>query len=392
MPQQPTLSEGLDNALDEKDDKKEPESTEEDTKKEDEASEDDEKSEGAEDDELKDRDEDEEEEEEVEAKPKEPSVVTNLKKEFPTFAKKYPQVIDGYFLSKEYQQIFATTEDARTASNQADLMTGFLNSLDEGDMEPILDVMYERDPDGLQAVATNFLPTLNRKSPKLFSMVVSPVLKNVLAKIADEASDNGNKDLITAVRLINHALFRDKNVPEPVEFDKKTKRSEEDDEERSQEFIARENDYYQGVDEIARPILKKEIILRLDPDSALPKGLRNTAVRQVMIRVYKTLRNDDQHMRSMAAIHASAVRNGFSREYQKKVARATINAAKELLPEILPKVKKRLLGDMKLGESVKGERKPSTSSNRAAHEDKKVEIKRERGDSIRDLLDKALPT
>jgi len=94
-------------------------------------------------------------------------------------------------------------------------------------MEPTLDVMYERDPEGLKSVIANFLPTINRKSPKLFSLAVTPVIKNVLAKLADEAGTNGNKDMVTAVRLINHALFRDKNVPEPVEFDKKARRSEE---------------------------------------------------------------------------------------------------------------------------------------------------------------------
>jgi len=385
-----SVDEKLDDALDEKEDKKDSEIIADDKKEEDKDDETEEEAEGGE---VEEEEEEEDEDEEIkeEAKP-EPSLVTSLKKEFPTFAKKYPQIIDGYYQNKEYQQIFASTEDARIAANQADLLVGLLTSLDEGDMEPTLDVMYERDPEGLKSVITNFLPTINRKSPKLFSLAVTPVLRNVLAKIASDAEDNGNKDLITAVRLINHVLFRDKNVPEPVEFDKKARRSEEDDEERSTINQERFNNFYQAVDDIARPTLRKEIIMRLDPDAALPKGLRNTAVKQVMNRVYRTLRDDVQHMRSMAAMQNSAARNGFSPEYQKKIARTVVNAAKELLPEVLPKVKKRLLGDMKISETVKSERKPQGSSNRAAHEDKRAEIKKEPGDSIRDLLDKALPS
>jgi len=173
-------------------------------------------------------------------------------------------------LSKEYQQIFASTEDARLASNQADLLTGLLTALDEGDMEPTLDVMYERDPEGLKSVIANFLPRSIANRPS-YSLCSNSSNQKRSAKLADEAGTNGNKDMVTAVSANHHALFRDKNVPEPVEFDKKARRSEEDDEERSNINQERFNNFYRAVDDIARPTLKREIIMRLDPEKRFLK-------------------------------------------------------------------------------------------------------------------------
>lgn len=328
---------------------------------------------------------------------KAPSLITNLKKEFPTFAKKYPQVIDAYFQLQEYHQVYGSVDDAKLSAEKADVMDGMLSSLDEGEIAPVLDVLYERDPASLSAVVENFLPTLNQRSPELFKKVVAPVVRNVLARVAAQAQRSNDEQLLIATQYINRAIFGDENVPKPTKFESTRREVQRQPEGES----PTEKLFYNHVTEYIDPILDKEINMGLDPDNAYPEGLREIAIKEIKKRVFLTLRENESHMRTMTALKKSAVASEFSKEYQRKIARAVVNASKEIIPSIRAKVKKKLFGNMSIGKRSTDELtnapnipssngKPATvagSSNRSASA--KFDLHK---DSLREAMDKVLPT
>lgn len=384
------LDEDIDDALDEKPDDKEEKKPEDkkgiidEEKKEDETSETTEDTEGGEGDLDKDEDE---EEEEIETKP--PSLITAAKKEFPNLAKKYPQLIDSYFENQEFKQVFGTVDDAKLAVEKSDVLDGLLGALETGDIEPTLDVMYERDPEGLQQLITNFLPTISKRSPQMFKEAVRPVIQNLLARIAQKAQSNRDEDLMTAVRYINREVFGSSDAPEPTKFEAARRAAAEGNDNKAEKV------FYSAIEATIDPIIDKEILAGLDPDNAYPEGLREAALDKIKNRVFEILRSNEGHMRTMTALRKSAAANEYNREYQRKVSRAVINAAKEIIPSIRAKVKKSMIGEGKTERTRTGTPSVPSSNSRTASVDSggkgsnKFDLKT---DSIRDAMDKVLPS
>ncbi len=394
------LNAALDEALpdDEEVDKEtSEEEKEEETSDDEEVSDEDGKVEEEEEETKSDKDDEESEETKDDTdKPKIPSLATRAKQKFPGLFKEFPEIKEAIYKHHEFQQIFGSVDDAREAAAKVEVMDNLTNNLLEGNVEPLLDSLYEEDPEALKSMALSFLPTLHKKSSKLFSMVATPIIANMFHKIAKMAVDNDNEDLFTAVRYCTKAIGLGTDIPKPMRMGA-PERNKEIDSERQSLNEERETHFYDNVESMANPTIDAEILKGLDPENALPEGLREAAIEKIKREVLLTLKGNQSHMRMMMALRKSAAANDYSKEHQKKIARTVIKAAKEVIPSVRNKVKKRMLGN--LVKSDKEHTPPVPNSDGSTHnvggEDKGGKFNPDKIDwnktSMRDVLDKVLP-
>lgn len=322
-----------------------------------------------EEDDLDDLDDDEEEDDDDEdeptpkKQPKEPSRITAINKDFPELFKKYPDLKAAWFKHQDFTQVFATPEAASEAAEKSELLDKLSGDLLTGNHESLLDLLHETDPEALKLHVRNFLPTLNKKAPALFTYAVTPVIRNLFAKIGMKAEAEGNEQLALAVKYMNKAVFDKAEIPTSEKVEPVLKKNEELQAERDTLSRERENLFYQNCIDLADPIVDRFINDGLDPDNVLSEGLRETAIEKIRIRVYQKLQNNSSHMRTMLAMRKSAAANGYNKEWQRKIAKAVTNAAKDIIPAVRTKIKQRLFGKMFDGKLATDETTAIPSSN-----------------------------
>lgn len=293
-------------------------------------------------------DEDEDEEEPTVRETKEPSTLTKLKKEpgVKELLKKYPEVEDNFFEARRYKEVFATVDAAKVASDKSETFDTLVGHLMNGDISHLLDELHSVDPAVVPVLINNFLPTVHGKSKEMFNNIVSPIISNMLAKVARDAQKAGDEDLLLAVRYINRHVNGDTGIPGFKKIESLSRRSEDATRAQQAGLVDKENSFYDSVEELVMPQLDAEINKGLDPDNVLTKSMRATLVRATKIRIMKKLANNNEHMHTMTAMKKAARADGFSKEYRKKIARVSVNAALELVPSVRARVKKKMFGNM----------------------------------------------
>src|SRR6266568_1913196 len=176
----------------EEDDKKEgDEETERDKKGKDDDTREDEEGEPDEDkndDKLEDEDEEEEgleEEEEAEdEEEKELDLVTrasDIKKAYPDFFKKFPDVRAAIYRDVQFSQFFATPQDAQVAAERADVLGRIEQDIiQDGNPDKLLKVVADTNKESFEKLALRLLPYLQKEHKEVYYEAAAVPIKQLL--------------------------------------------------------------------------------------------------------------------------------------------------------------------------------------------------------------------
>lgn len=339
-----------------------------------------------EDEEEKSDDEDDEEEkeeepveEELEGSPTRPSI-KEIKAEYPEIFKKFPELRHVYFREREFTNLFGTVAEAQTASQKAEVFEKLDESLTAGDPEILVTALESSN--ALDKFSENILPSLYKKSPEQFERAVQPVLVNLLRTAKAEAAKAGNENLERSVAHICQFLW---NKPEIPELNKQNERPDPEKETLKRQLSSvqeeKKQSFHTAIVDTGVAKLLSEIEKRLDPESALPKVMRDSLVRTIHEQVQNQLKADPDHVANMRKLQASAMKAGFAKEFVPRIVTAYLGRARMHLPAIVSKIRKeaalKVTSSEKSGKKVlkadPASTKPTGSSKGTSVNPKKVD-------------------
>jgi hypothetical protein len=132
--------------------------------------------------EVEEEDEEEKEDEKLPSKYHRP-IFSEIKKEFPDFFKKFPDLRETYFRESKYSTIFPTVEDAEEALAKTEAFDAIDSDLRKGSTKALFDTIFQIDQEAGMKVVENFLPQIYQKSPDLYYGIVSPLIEGFVKNL-----------------------------------------------------------------------------------------------------------------------------------------------------------------------------------------------------------------
>lgn len=316
--------------------------------------------------------EDEEIEEEVEevdseAAPNQRPSFKEITKKYPKFFKEFPAVREALGRELAYTQEFPTVEEAKDAKEVISNFTKLEQSIMSGDPALLLGSLHSKDEKALAKFAKNFLPTVQRGNPKLFSALVTPYIKRVFANALDNAESAGNENLKKSVQWMSKFVFgtQDGSIPpdEKEEEDGKPSSRESELEEENKRLAFSTLQRFSGdVKDYTEKVMKREILKNVDPENAMPEFMQDALIGKIVTEIQKSLNSDVSHTQFMTKLWQKAQKNGYTQEDRSQLINAFLARARKILPSIRDKHKKEVM--KKLSSNNREERIPNNNRRR----------------------------
>ena len=300
------------------------------------------------------------------------------------------------FLSRQYQEVFATPDEAASAKEVTETYNYFQDKLLQGSSAELLQSLRESgDVKSYQAFAENFLPTLFNADQNSYYKAVQPVLQTALFSAFREGVESDNKNLALAARWINKWLFNSDEIKPPSA---RPENKIDPDRQRFLEEKARwETERFGGeYSTVAGEIytdLKKNIIKDLDPDNKLGEYTKKKLVDDVISEVGKLLEQDKAHIRMMDSLWDNFRKSGMPRSGKTRIRDTYLARALRLLPGVKSRLRAEALG-RKTKPSLP--QKPNGSGQRPAQKTGskgtkgKLDMKDTKGMSDLDILNRVM--
>lgn len=268
---------------------------------------------------------------------------------YPKFFKEFPAVREALGRERAYTEVFATVEDAKEAGEVIGDFRSLEQSILSGDSSVLLSNLHDRDEKALNKFAKNFLPTIQRGNPQLFSTIVTPYISRVLRNALQNAEAAGNKQLALAVGHIAKFVYGDPDGRVPDD-----PKEEKDNLEESSvvKGLAEENRklafntlsrFASDIKNRTEKVIEKNILATIDPENALPEFMQEALVGKIIREIQQSLNADTSHTRLMTSLWNKAKKNGYTDEDRSQLISAFLARAKKILPSIRDKHKKEVL-------------------------------------------------
>lgn len=297
--------------------------------------------------ELQENDEDEDKVKEPEKKrdylPHERPTLTDIRKEFPDFFKKFPQMEHMLFREKEYTELFPTVSEAKDAAEASEALQDFRDDLFTGNGEKFVSAL--KDQGELTKFGKNFITNLQKTDQQAYWNAITPTFENVVRAFYREGQRRNDASLVASAENLSIYLFdtdevaqgKKTFVKDEVKTDPQVARERTEwEREKSNTFtISVREDIFDG--------LKNEI--RIENQSLTPK-MKSLLTADIISEVDAVIKKDVGHMKYVQSLWNKA-KGDYSSEIKSKIISAYLERAKSLVPSI----RRRLLSEA-LGSSV----------------------------------------
>ena len=273
---------------------------------------------------------------------------SQLKKDHPEVLKKYPELRSAYFQAEKYKEVFPTIEDAQAASQKAEILDAFIPPIAQGDLSGVVEEMSRAgNSDGLNNLATNFLPTLLNKDKQLYTKALYPELKKVFDLATAVGSKNGNDNLKNAAAVLSLFIWGEAGAPPapqaPQQDPEKIKLQQQNQTLFVQQAVKYQDDTYaKGAKHF-----QKSIEEGLDPEGKLNDFQRRNLVKEIAEQVNNKMLADKVFQNEMKSLWAKAAQSGFPAEYQTRIISRFLGRAKNILPGVKSNLLSEALGEAK---------------------------------------------
>ena len=367
----------------------EDEESEEDTEDSEEESEDDENKEGSEDsndDDEESEDEDEEESNEDENTDEKPGLVTvkDIKKDFPDFFKKHPEVRAIIHRERQFSEIFANPAEAQDATVKAETFDNMQDDLiGKGHIEPLFNTIKRASPEAFEKLMKGLLPAIREVDEAAHLKLVAVPLKRALRAALAQGQKKGDKNLQYAAMHIHNFIFEDDDLDSKADFEnevgtKKTK-EQEDYEKKLQELDTRDHVAFKTrIDGAFLGKTKSTFMDGLDPDGLLSDWTKEKMFEDCLKELNRQVSKDPRHLRNLDALWKQAKSQSYNSDSESRIVNAALARAKQIIPDIRRRLyaearnerKRKVTGEDKKGKKLSGNKQETNTKNRSERRDK----------------------
>jgi hypothetical protein len=301
--------------------------------------------------------EEEEEETEVDLSDVRTTTYTDIKKDYPDFFKKFPDVRAALFRDEKYSEILGTPEDATIAVNKASALDRIEeNLLKNGDAYDLLETINKQQPKSFEKIALDFLPNLQKMNKELYLEVAALPLKQLLRHAYSEGKDS---DLGKAAAWIHRHFFNNLDFEAKVKaegrVDTKETETEKKLRERLEQIDTREaTSFNQAVDNSYVKRMTSTIRESLDKDDRLTEYTKSKLVDDILKDIRVQLSKDARYTNQLGSLFRQAKAAGYSNDFKSRVVHAGLARAKSLIPATRQKL---------VAEAIKSGKKPDSKDN-----------------------------
>lgn len=267
---------------------------------------------------------------------------TDIKKQYPDFAKKFPDVKAALFRDQQYSSLFATPKEAEDVIGKADTLDKLGEDLiGQGDPTALLDTIGKQSPENLKKVALGILPYFQEKDKTFYYELAAVPIKQLLRS----AFKSGGKDtdLGRAALHLHKYFFNDLDIDKTVKGE--VKESKEVDpkvkalEDRLKQIDQREEKtFLDSIDTSYETRMTKSIREGLDKDERLTEWAKTQITSEVMKEIHKLLSSDKNHTNQMTSLFKQAKTAGFTNDFKTRLINTVLVRAKALVPNVRAKM------------------------------------------------------
>lgn len=302
-----------------------------------------------EDEEDEDEEEDDEEEKDNEEEESEEEVdetdtihVGDIKKVYPDFFKKFPEVKAALFRDQEYSQFFGSPKDASVAVERANALGEIEKELlVGGDPTHLLSTVKKENPESYTKVIFSILPYLQENDKDTYMEVAAVPIKQLLRSIFRKEGKDSN--LGKAAQYVHQYFFDNLNFDDKVKAEDKleSKKSskEVEYEERLKKINEREtNNFSSAVNSSYVTRMTKEFRTGIENDDRLSEWAKTKLIEDGLVSIRKELEADPRYQRQLNTLWAQAKAAGYSNDFKSKIVFAALARAKSLVPAVRSKL------------------------------------------------------
>jgi hypothetical protein len=272
-----------------------------------------------------------------------PVRLKQIEKKYPDIFKEFPWMKIAYQRDHQFVEVFPTVEDAKEASERAEIFTKFESALMDGKIDNVFKSLKQSSDESFARVVDNLLPALMATDKDAYFNVVGNVAKSYIASMVREAKTTGNEDLGQAAVLFHQFLFGRSEFEPPKNYGKPAEEIKERSTREEQILQERFQEVSSNLDKTTTNAIRSTIAVNIDPKGQMTDYVKRQAVRDAMEYVESQISSDKATAAQLTRLWNVAREKNFNKASIEDIKRTYLAKAKNYLREGINKARTEAL-------------------------------------------------